>query len=308
MKSKIIQILKKHDGVVSGEVLSDQLGTSRVTIWKHIQKLQVLGYEIQSTARGYHLVSSPDIPYPWEFPERTDHIHYFDQVDSTMDIARDLARKGSPQFTTVIAGRQKKGRGRLERRWISDDGGLYFTLVVRPEIPAMLGSRVNFLASLTLARIFRQLYGIDAMVKWPNDLLVGGKKIVGLLSEMEAEADMVSFINIGIGINVNNDPRSEEPNAASIMQLTGKSRSRKNLLRCFLDAIEQRLSGPFPENIIEEWKPYTATIGQRVKVQTIHSTVEGIAEDVDENGALILRCNNGEKRAVVYGDCFHQPA
>jgi len=116
----------------------------------------------------------------------------------------------------VVAGRQTRGRGRLRRQWLSDDGGLYFTMVLRPEIPLLLSSRVNFLASLTLARVLRELFHINAAVKWPNDILVDGRKISGMLSELEAETDRLLFINIGMDINVNNDPSGVEPGASSL--------------------------------------------------------------------------------------------
>ena len=197
MKDKILATLRKAEKVVSGESLSSHFGVSRVAVWKHIQKLQAFGYDIQSTAKGYWLQSSPDIPFPWEFPQRLSQIHYVERTTSTMDIARDLARKGAPGFSVVVAGVQEKGRGRLRRTWQSPKGGLYFTMVVRPDLPPMLSPRVNFAASLILAKTLEAVCGIDVRVKWPNDLLANDKKISGMLSEMEAEGDLVSFINIG---------------------------------------------------------------------------------------------------------------
>ena len=183
MKAQILEILRSRSGVVSGEELSAALGISRASIWKHIHKLQEFGYQILSTSGGYRLVSSPDILFPWEYPGDAANILYFPEVTSTMDIAKDLARKNCPDLTVVIAGRQTKGRGRLKRRWLSDDGGLYFTMVLRPSISVQWSFRVNFLASLTLARVIREMLQIDAKVKWPNDILVDDLKISGMLSE-----------------------------------------------------------------------------------------------------------------------------
>ena len=213
MKGKILSELRTRNETVSGEYLSSTLGISRVSIWKHIHKLQELGYNIVSTPNGYQLIDSPDILYPWEFPDREDRIHYFPELTSTMDTARDLARKNCPEFSVVVAGRQTAGRGRLNRQWLSDDGGLYFTIVLRPDIAVPISSRVNFLASLTMARVLRDKYKIDAAVKWPNDILVDDQKLSGMLSELEAEADRVFFINVGMGINVNNNPSGIEPAA-----------------------------------------------------------------------------------------------
>jgi BirA family biotin operon repressor/biotin-[acetyl-CoA-carboxylase] ligase len=199
MKAKILNTLRANHQIVSGEVLRADLGTSRVTIWKHIRKLQELGYQIKSTPKGYQLIGSPDALFPWEFPARESRIHYFPEVTSTMNVAKDMARKGCPHMTVVVAGSQKEGRGRLKRAWLSSEGGLYFTMVLRPEIPIALAPRLNFLASLVLAQTLQQLFKIEAKVKWPNDILVKGKKLSGMLSEMEAEADLVTFVNIGIG-------------------------------------------------------------------------------------------------------------
>ncbi len=148
MKGQILKILGAEKAVVSGETLSSLLGVSRVSIWKHVKKLQEFGYNIEATPKGYRLISSPDVLYSWEFGNRESKIHYFDEVTSTMDIARNLARNDCPDFTIIIAGCQKQGRGRLKRPWLSSEGGLYFTIVLRPQIPPVLSSRINFAASI----------------------------------------------------------------------------------------------------------------------------------------------------------------
>ena len=221
-----------------------------------------------------------------------------------MDTAKDLARKNCPDFTAVIAGRQTEGRGRLSRKWLSDDGGLYFTLVLRPEIPVPISSRVNFLASLTLAQLLREMYQIEAAVKWPNDILVDDRKLSGMLSELEAEADRVFFINIGMGINVNNDPTGIEPGAISLKKLLGREISRTRLLSRFLDKFEDRLKNADFENAITEWKQYTVTLQRPVRILTQREVTEGLAVDVDENGALILKLADGSLKKIIYGDCF----
>ncbi|MEA3427690.1 MAG: biotin--[acetyl-CoA-carboxylase] ligase [Thermodesulfobacteriota bacterium] len=305
MKGQILKIFKREKGIVSGEAFSSELGISRVSIWKHVRKLQGLGYNIVATTTGYRLIDSIDALCPWEFPDRESKIHFFPEVTSTMDIAGELARKGCPHFTVVIAGCQRKGRGRLKRVWRSSEGGLYFTIVLRPQIPPVLSLRLNFAASLVLAQLLRQMFCVDAMVKWPNDILVNGKKISGMLSEIEAESDMVSFINIGFGINVNNDPAAKEPAATSLRCVLGKKISRKQLLSEFLNEFETYINNAVFDDIIPEWKKYTMTLNRRVKVITSHDTSEGIAIDVDENGALILELADGSIKKVIYGDCFH---
>jgi BirA family biotin operon repressor/biotin-[acetyl-CoA-carboxylase] ligase len=305
MKAQILKLLRSQNTIVSGEELSTALGISRVSVWKHIHKLQELGYQIMSTPNGYRLIDSPDIPFPWEFADRDYNLLYYPEVSSTMDTAKELARKDCPDFTVVVAGRQTRGRGRLKRQWLSDDGGLYFTLVVRPDIPVLLSSRVNFLASLTLARVLRELFQIDAAVKWPNDILVDGHKISGMLSELEAETDRVLFISIGMGINVNNDPSGVEPGASSLKKITGREISKKMLLARFLAEFEERIKRADFENVISEWKRYTVTLNRRVKIVTHKEVSEGLAVDVEQDGALILELADGTRKKIVYGDCFH---
>ena len=223
-----------------------------------------------------------------------------------------------PDFTVVIAGRQIRGRGRLDRRWLSDDGGLYFTMVLRPEMPVQLSFRVNFLASLTLVKTIREMFKIDARVKWPNDILVDGYKISGMLSELEAEAGRVFFVNVGMGINanvsglkmikvrinVNNDPSRAEPGASSLKKITGREVSKKDLLAFFLEAFGECMKKLDIEDVISEWKKYTLTLGRHVRIVTLQEETEGRAVDVDENGALVLELASGKQKKIVYGDCF----
>jgi BirA family biotin operon repressor/biotin-[acetyl-CoA-carboxylase] ligase len=222
-----------------------------------------------------------------------------------MDIARDLAQKGCPDFTVVITELQSKGRGRMQRVWQSEQGGLYFTIVLRPDMAPSKSFRINFAASLVLAAVLQKLFHIDARVKWPNDILVDNMKICGMLSEMEAEAGKLSFVNLGIGVNVNNDPGEHEQRATSIKKCIGKTVSRRNLLSCFLDEFEKRIAGRSLDNIISQWKKASVTLGKRVRVVTVQDTLEGLAIDVDENGTLILKQKDGTVKQVIYGDCFH---
>ena len=305
MKGQILNILRTEGDVVSGETLSVYLKISRVSIWKHVKKLREFGYPIQATPKGYCLKNDPDVLYPWEFGNRELKIHYFDEVTSTMDVAGNLARNNAPHFTVVIAGRQSKGRGRLKRTWVSSQGGLYFSMILRPEIPPVLSSRVNFAASMILARTLRNRYHIDARVKWPNDILVHEKKVAGLLSEMEAETDRITFINIGMGVNVNNDPTPREPMATSLKKILGRNISRKQLLSEFLDEFEHRMDTGTLDNVISEWKTHTMTIGRQVTIVTTHDEFKGIAMDVDNTGALELKLGDGSIKKIVYGDCFH---
>lgn len=304
MKSRIVRILRSAANVVSGQDLSAELGISRVSVWKHVRRLREMGYDIQAGPTGYRMVGSPEALYPWELAHWGSHARYFATLGSTMDEAKEIARSGCPHLTVVVADRQEKGRGRLRRVWLSSPGGLYFTIVLRPDIATELTPRFNFLASLVLAKTLRGRFGIDARVKWPNDILVGGRKLAGMLAEMEAEADRVTFLNIGFGINVNNDPHPEEQRATSLKKLLKRPVSRAELLTTFLDDFSKRLDAGPLEGVIDEWKTVAMTIGRPVRIATTRETTEGIAEDVDPSGALLVRRADGSLKRVISGDCF----
>ncbi|MGD9137104.1 MAG: biotin--[acetyl-CoA-carboxylase] ligase [Desulfobacterales bacterium] len=304
LKARLLKELASQRKTISALQLGATLAISEASVGRQVAELRKLGYQIMSTTKGYRLIGSPDIPFPWEFDEAKFNIVYYPEVSSTMDIAKDLGKKNCPDYTVVVAGRQTRGRGRLKRQWLSDDGGLYFTMVLRPKIPVQLSSRVNFLASLTLARVLRRLFQIDAAVKWPNDILVDGYKISGMLSELEAQSERVLFISIGMGINVNNDPSLAEPMASSLKKITGREISRKLLLARFLDEFENSLKKIELEDVVSEWKKYSVTLKRRVKIVTHKEVSEGLAIDVKPDGALVLELADGSYKKIVYGDCF----
>ena len=305
-KQKIIAILNQTDAVISGETLSAQLSISRVSIWKHIKGLVQAGFPIVSSPKGYRLTRDPDSLHPWTFDTRQDRVHYFHETTSTMDEAMRLARKGCPDFTVAVAQRQTLGRGRMQRTWLSADGGLYFTVVIRPDIPMILSGLVNLAAAIDMANLLHSLYPVDACLKWPNDILVNKHKLCGVLSQMEAEGDQVAHMNIGIGLNVNNTPEIEEPIAISLKALLGRTVPRREILVAFLDVFEKRIGMFDPHSVIDEWKLNNLTLGHQVRVVTVKDRVEGTAVDVDSHGGLILRLADGSLQTVMYGDCFHQ--
>ncbi len=305
-KDTILKELYTAEGkTVSGPSLSRHLTISRVAVWKHIQGLKQAGWPIESTARGYRLRHSDDLLHPFCFGSREKTIHHFFKISSTMDEARRIARKGAPHLSVVVAEHQTAGRGRLNRKWLSDAGGLWFTVILRPELPPPLTFKLNFAASLSLASVLNTLFRINAAVKWPNDIMVPERKIAGLLSEMETQGEMTAFVNIGIGLNVNNAPERSEPSAASIGNILGRPVSRQQILSAFLDTFEKEISGLDSTDIVAKWKGVTSTIGKRVTVATHDRIFEGIATDVDETGALLLRTGDGAIERVIYGDCFY---
>jgi len=307
MKNKILQYLWEHPNrIISGVQLSRLLGISRVGVWKHLKQLKEAGYGIESTPRGYRLADPENLLHPFCFPEREDRIHFFPQVTSTMDKAKELARSGAPHSSVVVADQQTKGRGRLNRIWVSSPGGLWMTLILKPDLPPPLAYKVNFAASFSMATALNQLLGTDIRVKWPNDLLAGDKKVAGLLSEMETRGDMISFVNIGMGLNVNNDPPPEEKRAVSLKMLLGKAVSRRDILMAFLDKFDLQMQDIANKDVIGPWKTITATIGKTVTIETQGEISHGVALDVDDTGALILGLGDGTQKKIIYGDCFHQ--
>jgi BirA family biotin operon repressor/biotin-[acetyl-CoA-carboxylase] ligase len=306
-KESILKILYKAKGkTISGVKLSNTLNISRVAVWKQIKAIKKSGFDIESRPKGYVLLNHNDLLLPFCFREEfQDRIFHFQELETTMDKAKSLAKNNAPHLSVVIAENQTTGRGRLNRKWFSSKGGLWFTLILKPVTPPVLSYIYNFAASLSLSKSLRQLFNLDVSVKWPNDLLLDGKKLVGLLSEMETRGDMVEFINIGIGINVNNQPQKFEPKAISLKDVLHKKVSRRLILETFLDEFKNRIQTIDCQKIIEQWKEMTSTIGSRVRIETLKDVHEGLAIDVDEQGALIIKNKTGETQKIIYGDCFH---
>jgi BirA family biotin operon repressor/biotin-[acetyl-CoA-carboxylase] ligase len=305
LKAQILNALRERSGYLSGEMLSQQLGVSRVSIWKHIRNLKEDGYVMKASPRGYRLVSSPDLLLPYEFPDLERRIHYFPEIGSTMDVARELAKKGAAQGTIVIAEAQTHGRGRLSRDWLSPKGGIYLTIILRPGICPAYAPRMNLMAAVAVAATIRKLFGLMTELKWPNDVLIAGKKVCGILAEMDAEMDIVNFVNVGIGINANSSVTSFENRATSLKEALGREISRKELLTALITEIERRQPLLMKADLLEEWKRLSATLDQDVRVMSLDEEVMGRAIDIDATGALILKGRDGSLRTVLVGDCIH---
>ncbi len=306
-KQEILELLFQARGeTLSGVSLSQQTHISRVGVWKHVNGLRQSGIPIHATAKGYSLSTPEDLLLPFCFdPLFQDRIYHFQEVETTMDKAKALAREGAPHLSCVVAEHQTKSRGRLNRQWVSSRGGLWFTLILRPHLPPHLVYIYNFAASLSLSRILNRLFDAQVRVKWPNDLLIKGQKLAGMLSEMETRADLVQFLTIGIGINVNNDPASPEFNAISLKKVLNRSLPRRQILTEFLSEFQLLTRKIDCSAIIDQWKEHTATIGTRVRVETLDTVYEGRAIDVDETGALIIEDDLHQRLKIIYGDCFH---
>ncbi len=305
MKAEILKALRESGDYVSGQMLSKQLSTSRVSVWKQIHSLEEDGYVVEASPRGYRLISSPDLLIPCEFPGLEQRIHYFREIGSTMDAARKLAEAGAEQGTIVVAESQSRGRGRLSKEWLSPEGGIYFTIILRPKISPAYAPRMSLMASVAVASAIRRLLGLRAELKWPNDVLIGGKKVCGILAEMNAELDAVNFINLGIGINANTSVSQQEEKASSLKEQLGKEVSRRELLRSVLVELEERQGLLTTADLVEEWKNLSATLGRDVRILAPGEEITGKAVDIESSGALVIRTKDGSLRSAIAGDCIH---
>ncbi len=306
-KEKILHRLFDAEGkTLSGTRIAEETGISRVAVWKHIKQMIADGVEITSGPSGYALARPEDLLYPFCFPEKLqDKIFHYPEATTTMDAAKALAREGVPHMSCCIAENQTKGRGRLNRKWVSSRGGLWFTLIIRPQLPPPMVYIYNFAASLTLSRVMNRLFDLEIRVKWPNDLLLEDKKLTGLLSEMETRADLISFLAIGIGINVNNDPSGGPFEATSLKNVLGRDLPRRKILSEFLTEFEALTREIRISEIMAQWRDCTATIGREVRVETHDKVLCGRAVGVEDSGSLVIKTKEGKSLEIIYGDCFH---
>jgi BirA family biotin operon repressor/biotin-[acetyl-CoA-carboxylase] ligase len=316
LQEKILELLKKKEGYISGDLVSHRLGISRQALWKHIQELKELGYEIIAVPHlGYRLESLPDRLFAFEV---TDGLHtksigkkvyYFESLASTMNEAMELGIKGAPEGSLVLAESQTRGRGRLGRRWFSPRyKGIYSSLILRPKIPPQQASVLTLLSAVSICEAIKEVTGIDAQIKWPNDILVASKKLGGILTEINAEMDEVNFVIIGIGLNVNNEKKDLINTATSLKEYKKEKINRLQLLQELLRRIEENYTlfqAKSAQPIIEKWLCYNVTLGKRVKVHSHKECIEGEAVDIDTDGGLLIREDSGLTKKVMAGDVVH---
>lgn len=317
-KSQILSYLKgRQPGFASGGEISKILGVSRTAVWKHIQALREDGYGIDAVPRcGYKLVGIPDRLYADEIMYGLDtksigrNVFYYDRVDSTNREAKELASAGAPSGSLVVAEEQAGGKGRLGKGWFSPWGmGIWCSVILRPDVNIGQAHLITMLTAVAVASAVEKDLGVKPGIKWPNDLLVDGKKICGILTEMSAEMENISYLVVGLGINAN-IPSSAFPGelkdtATSLQAIKNGPVSRLLLLRLFLEEFEYYYlmwlkSGFLP--ILREWKKRCITLNRRVKVKTLKESWEGWAEDVDSTGELILRMPDGSTQRFIAGE------
>jgi BirA family biotin operon repressor/biotin-[acetyl-CoA-carboxylase] ligase len=245
----------------------------------------------------------PELPYKIDNHDNT-HIHYYSAVSSTMDIARNMAQSNCPDNTVIIAKYQHSGRGRMQRQWNSDDGGLYMTWVIRPRLNPMYCFAYTFSAALAIIHSLDQLFNITAQVKWPNDILIHTQKIAGILTETQFENNQFTYLNIGIGINVNNQLKTNAFNAISVQDLVQTHVDMDNIIPPLCQNLTNQFANICVEHVLESWKAHNCTLGKKVRILMMDRIVDGRAVDISQDGALIIAQSNGQLETVTYGDCI----
>lgn len=318
MKREILELLRRTEGYVSGQELCGMLGVSRTSIWKAVNQLKEEGYVIDSAPnRGYRLRSVPDVLSAEELESRMNgrtrwagrKVCYYEELDSTNSRAKKLADEGLPHGTLVLTESQTAGKGRRGRQWASPAGsGVWMTLILKPKIQPASASMLTLVAALAVQRAVNRLTGLTALIKWPNDIVVNGKKVCGILTEMSSEVDYIHYVVVGIGINVNVEgfPLELKETATSLYLETGRRCQRAALAAASLEEFEalyerfletEDLSG-----FKEEYEAGMVNLGRRVRVLAADHTYEGMAVGIDEEGQLLVETEDKTLRRVMSGE------
>lgn len=307
-KSTKLNILKllKTNKVISGENIGKALGISRTAVWKHIQDLKKKGYKIETTPKGYKLTNNLDLLNEEELAELPYKVYYYKEVTSTMNVAKKIAEKGEEAI--IIAETQTKGKGRLDRPWYSPKGGIWMSLVIKPSLTLKKAYLLTYIAALATALAIEKVSGIKVYLKWPNDVIYKKnneeKKLAGILLEIKAEIDKINYAIIGVGINVNNKISILEPQAISLKEILGKEIKRKNIVIEFIKIFKGFLKSEAKE-VLKLWKNKSLTLGRKVKILHPEGEKIGLALDISEDGALILKTEADEILKIYSGDCIH---
>lgn len=318
LDQKILAIFREdEDRIVSGEELGGALRVSRTAIWKHINSLREVGYRIEAIpSRGYRLLASPDVLIPEEICAGLNSVRIgrrlicYRETGSTNEDAFKLAEEGAEEGTVVIAEAQSRGKGRLGRHWESPTGvNLYCSVILRPPILPARAAQLTFLSVVAAARAIESVTSLCPSIKWPNDLLLSGKKVAGLLNEMSAETEKVNFIVLGIGVNINMDheqfPDDLRHPATSLFLEAGRPVRRLDFARALLEALDALYDSYLLNGygqVREEWLGRCNFLGRRIRVNFHDNELRGMAEGIDEDGALLVRSPDSRLERVLAGD------
>ena len=325
IKEKILRILKENpEGYVSGQQLSERLGVSRTAIWKHINGLKEEGYGLESsTNRGYRLVEIPDIVSDSEIRDglvtdfMAQHIEVYETLDSTNIRAKQMAEQGAPEGTLIVAQQQTQAKGRRGRGWTCEKGlDIYMSVILRPALTPQETTMLTLVAAMAVVEGIRQQTGVPAVIKWPNDIVVDGKKLCGILTEMSSETDYVHYAVVGIGINTNRQsfPPEIAQVAASLMQIQGECTRRSPLIAAVMNAFERRYTQFVRSRSLapmrEEYTALLVNLNQKVAVyrgvpgslqEKADVAFTGIARGIDESGGLLVETEEG-MQTVISGE------
>lgn len=316
MKTKILKFLRNSRGYVSGQQLSEALGVSRTAVWKYIRQLEEEGYRIEAVRnRGYRLAEEADVITG---PELASMLHtqwlgkrieYFPETDSTNIQARRLAEEGAPSGTLAVADCQKAGKGRRGRSWVSPPGtGIWMSLVLRPDILPASASMVTLVAGMAAAKGIRAVTGLDAGIKWPNDVVVQGRKVCGILTEMSTEEESIRHVVVGMGINVNTEAFPEEllETATSLKLEAGAPVKRSPVIAAVAEAFEDYYSRFLEtcnmELLKEEYNGLLVNRGRIVRVLDPGKEYQGKALGIGSDGSLLVEREDGKVETVISGE------
>ena len=315
---KVLSFFQTHDSeYLSGQDLSDVLKISRVAVWKHIKKIQTLGYKIESKQKlGYRLVSYTEKLLPWEITRdlKTEvigkRIYYFEEIDSTQNFAQQIASDKKENGTIIIAEKQTTGRGRLNRKWTSPKGGMWFSLIIHPKFDVSSSTLIPILSAVALSKSIKTVLGIKTEVKWPNDITMNGKKVAGMLVDASFQANNIDYLILGIGINFDIDAEKLEKRLSKTPNFYGVNSLRKKydktppkvLLKEFLLQFEKNLSqldNGEKSKIVKEWTRRAIGIGKKMTINTSNGKISGISQGIDNDGALKIKTKRETKRIFV---------
>ncbi|MCI9535119.1 MAG: biotin--[acetyl-CoA-carboxylase] ligase [Lachnospiraceae bacterium] len=315
MKTEIIKLLKAAPDYVSGQELCETFGVSRTAVWKVIRQLQEDGYEIEAKRnRGYRLGDSGDVFTGAELRSLLNtrwvghNLVFLEQVDSTNEEAKRQAEKGAPDGTLVAAAEQSAGKGRRGRTWISEKGtGVWMSLLLRPDFPPECASMLTLVAAMAVEKGISRVTGVDGQIKWPNDVVIEGKKVCGILTEMSTEMECIHYVVVGIGINVGTEEFPEEIRdlATSLYLSTQKKVKRAVLAAAVAEAwefyYEQFLKSGDLRFLMEEYNERLVNRGREVKVLALDGGYMGISQGINEKGELLVE-TGGMVRTVISGE------
>lgn len=316
MKSKILEILRNQETYVSGQELSELFGVSRTAVWKVIHQLSEEGYKIEAVPKkGYHMLETPDVVLREEIESLMKtrwagrKVVYRDTVDSTNNLAKTMAEAGEPEGTLVVAEEQTGGRGRRGRNWSTPHGSaVAMSLILRPDIRPELASMVTLIMGLSVAKAVNQLYPLKAGIKWPNDVVIGGKKICGILTEMSAEMSGIHYLVIGTGINANVPEFSPELKtiATSLSLELGKKVNRAELIAVCMEYFEtyyeQFIKAGDLSPLLKDYEALLLNLNNQVKVLEPGKEYLGISRGIDEKGELLVEREDGTVAKVYAGE------